>query len=150
MCSIILNWTAISALSTVVGTAIVAWYTFETHKLRLLGQRQLEVMSAAVQPHFIFKIEPILDLKSPLTLTVHNHGGPARNIFPNADPLEFEIQSSLLAQGSHQHWKLTPKDKTKDIYSMDFDFCIRFEDQHGITQNWFYRRREDLVTQIRE
>lgn len=150
MCNILteVNWTAVSAISTVAGTIIVAWYSWETHKLRKLTQSQFDAMSAAVQTHFMITVEPLIDLKSPLRLTIHNHGGPARIIVASSDLVLVETQSSLVLPGSHQHWSITSKTDTNWGHSMDFDYAIYFEDQHGVSHERRYRKSGDSVTAV--
>ena len=145
MCS--LDWTAVSAIATTIGTFIVGWYTFETQKLRVIGQRQLDVLIASVQPYFVIKLEPLTDLTSPMVLTIHNYGGPARNITTHSEMIQIEIQSEVFPQGSHQHWKVRPKLQTEWVYSMKFDFDLRYQDQHGISQKKIFYRIDDLVSE---
>jgi len=159
MCS--LDWSALSAIATTIGTGIVGWYTWETQKLRRISQtqvsvaqQQLDALIAGVQPHFLFEFPQnyfMTDNKT-LTLTVTNSGGQARNVKAISSEVVVEIPSSVLdtGQGSlHQHWNFSAAPGSSiDAVHSSFGFRIEFEDQHGTVRSQVLERKDDRITRV--
>lgn len=144
-----INWTAVSAISTAIGTIVVAWYTWETHGLRSLSQSQLDVsqkqldaLGASIQPHFLFEFGLTNDPNS-LTLTVRNSGGEARHLKVTSNDITCEIPKTNLSNlsGEHQHWKFTAQRESLKIKVDEFRFEVSYEDQHGLKKLQKFKRR---------
>lgn len=126
-----MEWTAVSAVSTLIGTAVVCWYTWETHKLRSLTYEQVKILKAGAQPRFFMESIERGDVNGLFSLTVYNFGGQARNIKVTSGALDVLISHPFLERGSHQHWKVMQKNNPNSLNLSEFDILVEYEDQFG-------------------
>lgn len=129
------NWTAVSAITTVIGTGVVAWYTYETQQLRLLTKKQVDTLSAGVQPHFQFESLKYYCEHKKYNLTVYNYGGQARDLAVTSSDVSIKNVHGFLDSKSHQHWDIFDKGGQSIMHPQRFSLTINYIDQYGAAQN---------------